>query len=308
MLDGDLGDYARLYSNISNDNTYREFGWLDKRLFRIYEHLPIRNTGKSFWYGAWKKHVNEYDTFIIFDGARGGDVAKFIQNNNPKSKIIVYYYNSLDKGDKKAPDNYKDVDVEFYSFDKEDAAEWNINYKNYFFNGVLAAEKYLHSANNTKYDVFFVGKDKGRLRNIISFTKKLRDNKLTVDLNIIPSKDKYSDEEKEYLSDTYLTYSQVLARSNNAKAILELKEAGQKGMTLRPLEALFLHKKLITADENIVYQDFYCKDNIFVLKDDFLVEDLAEFLSIPYKTVAEEIVNRYRLEYWLDDFYATKKS
>ena len=81
----------------------------------------------------------------------------------------------------------------------------------------------------------------------------------------------------------------------------------QDGITLRPLEAFFLKKKLITNMKNIVKYDFYNSNNIFILGvDDF--NKISEFINSPFDDKDyNRIVEKYCFRGWLKRFYDKKE-
>jgi hypothetical protein len=87
-------------------------------------------------------------------------------------------------------------------------------------------------------------------------------------------------------------YADVVAQDFKSKALLDLVQENQNGLTWRPIEAMYYRKKLITNYENIRQYDFYRKENIFILgKDDLSTLNL--FINSEYADLPVEIVNRY---------------
>ena len=76
----------------------------------------------------------------------------------------------------------------------------------------------------------------------------------------------------------------MLSQSN---CILDYNQEGQVGLTLRPMEALFLEKKLITNNKDIKNYDFYNPSNIFILGENN-IEDIKEFINKPYEKVEQK--------------------
>lgn len=74
------------------------------------------------------------------------------------------------------------------------------------------------------------------------------------------------------------------------------------GLTLRPMEALFFGRKLITTNKDIKNYDFYCPENIFIL-DEQPDEDIRAFLNAPMKKIPFDIVSGYTAERWLNGFF-----
>ena len=138
-------------------------------------------------------------------------------------------------------------------------------------------------------DVVFLGRPKNRRNSIESFRKQLEKRGVTTNFKLI-------DNEKDFI-----TYEQYLNMVASSKCILDYSQEGQVGLTLRPLESMFLKKKLITNNEDIENYDFYSKNNIFIInKDD--MKNINEFINSPYEEVDEKIIENYDFEQWLKRF------
>jgi hypothetical protein len=81
-----------------------------------------------------------------------------------------------------------------------------------------------------------------------------------------------------------------------ARAILDLPNNVQSGYTMRTFEALGSHRKLITPNPNILHEDFYTADAVFVLGPQGDFPDPA-FLRSAARFAAA--IERYSLRTWL---------
>lgn len=103
-------------------------------------------------------------------------------------------------------------------------------------------------------------------------------------------------------SKNYIPYDTVKKRVLESRAILEVNQQGQKGYTLRALEALFLEKKLITTNKSIINEDFYSPNNIFVVGiDDW--EKLSIIIKSPYDKKVNRFKNEYDVNQWFSNFF-----
>lgn len=249
------------------------------------------------WIASWKKKINDYETVIIHASKITPPVVKFIRRKNPDVRIIVWYWNPVGKC--VGIDQFTDVDCEIWSFDQEDCARYGLKHNTqYYFNNISL------KATQAKFDVLFVGGDKGRIKRLVDIKQKFDNLGISNYFHITPTGRKYKVYKEIYKK--RIPYTKVLDYISECKAILDYVSEKQSGLTLRPLEALFFRKKLITNDKTIVNKDFYKKENIFVLgKDD--IENLPQFLSTPYKFIEEEIVNKYDFDSWLERFLNENK-
>lgn len=70
----------------------------------------------------------------------------------------------------------------------------------------------------------------------------------------------------------YEEYLKVVKRS---RAVLDIVKKNNYGLTLRVLEALVAHKKLITNYMDIKKMEFYNESNIFLLEGEDKLENLG---------------------------------
>lgn len=233
-----------------------------------------------------KKDISKYNDIILFDDYPDICLLKWIKMNSHNCNIKLWFWNVPNYSIEK----YRQY-CDMYCFDEDFCKKNNINFINQFYFWNLKYE--LNT--NPKYDVTYVGVDKNR-NNILNEISKIFDT-LDICYNFqLVSKKRNNSDSICYLKKS-IPYKQVISVSNNSKAILELVTKEQQGLTWRSLEALFLHKKLITNNQNIVNFDFYCKENIFLLNVDCF-EDLKKFLNTSYKEVNLEIIEKYTIEHW----------
>ncbi|RKQ34279.1 hypothetical protein [Oceanobacillus halophilus] len=261
---------------------------LIRRLFLML-HLP----SISLLLNSWKKNIKFYDTVIIHASQLAPPVVKYIRKKNPDIRIIVWFWNPVDKC---VPlDKFSGTNCEFWSFDEKDCKSYGLRYNSqYYFKGLKLENRKI------EYDVFFVGGDKGRINELIEIQSWLNNNLVTNYFHITPTKkinEKYRDVYKERIP-----YSKVLEYISKSNAILDIVSENQNGLTLRPLEALFFNKKLITNDRNIIYKDFYRKENIFILGTDD-IDYLPEFLNEPFIPVDLNVRNNYDFDTWISRFF-----
>lgn len=277
---------------------YKELHGLQRTLFKLYEHVHFCDVTR--WLEDWKYKIAEYDVIFIFDGVRGRDVIEYIRDHNKRARIIIYYINPVDYGDRKAPHHYKGLDCEFYTFDPIDAKKFGIKFKPYFY-----PEEYMIDCDEKvtiKQDVFFVGVDKDRLGIIKDLHRRFEQMNLTDELMVVatPHK-KYSRSDEKWLAKR-VPYEKIAENIKQSRAILDIVQSGQSGITLRPMEAMFYNKKLITNNIHIKEYDFYTPRNIFILQERNISE-LKEFLDLPIIEIAQEIKNKYRFSGgWMKDF------
>lgn len=136
------------------------------------------------------------------------------------------------------------------------------------------------SPSNFEYDVFFLGKDKGRLKELLylydfltgkGFSCLFIINDVDVDTMVFRSGIVYN---------KTVSYQQNIDYVKKSKAIINILQPGSDGITLRDKEAIALNKVLITNSEYIKKFDFYTEDK-FILIDNLDLEfyKIANFNS-----------------------------
>lgn len=266
------------FNKISKKYNIEELYFLntDKPLFKLLKKVKISILGK------WKNEINKYDKFIIFESLYNEKVAKKIKRTKKENKVIVYFWNYIDDNNKYIL-NDKNID-EFWTFDKNDAKKYNMKYNPQFYTKNVKIQD-----EQNKYDVLFLGRPKTRKKDIVDLEKKLKEEGIQTNFKIIEN-------EKDYVS--YDEYLKMIAES---KCILDYNQEGQVGLSLRPMEALFLERKLIINNTDIKNYDFYNHDNIFILGEDN-INEIKEFINKPYKKIDQDIIDYYDFDQWLNRF------
>ena len=141
-----------------------------------------------------------------------------------------------------------------------------------------------------KQDFYFVGKNKGRKDLLQSIQAKLSAMNFSTKFFIIENKESQIS-----------PYDNILY-SAESKCILDLVSENQTGLSLRPFDALFLKKKLVTNNEYIKHFDFYNPANIYIIHDNKL-DHLKDFMQVPYQEIPENIVNQYEINQWIKNYY-----
>lgn len=293
------------YSYKDSNNIFFRIG---RKLWQVL-NLPYY----SCWFDFNSKEIEKYDCVLIFECRYPNRLIEYIRKRNTKCRIIYWLWNAV--GTSINPIFYsseknffnllkkKDLyNIEIWSFDKGDCERYNLNYNNQ----VSYKLNFDEDKENIKYDIFFCGIDKYISKNLtrLSFLKKI-EKKFTnykIKILILPNKFiSYKKEDKKYFLERSLDYEEIINYVNKSKCIIDLCQIGQRGLTWRPLEAMFYRKKLITNFKDITEYDFYKKDNIFLLKENNL-DLLYEFMKRPYKNIEKNIIYKYTSQGWWENF------
>ena len=151
-------------------------------------------------------------------------------------------------------------------------------------------------------DVFFVGREKSRLAELLRWKTRLQQMRLAVDFHIVRDRGvRHTRAELAELTDTPMPYPETLRRIAGARCLLEILQDGQTGLSVRSLEALFLGKKLITNNAGLLESPAYHPDRIFVIGVDD-ENGLAAFLERPVPVVAGDVLEQFKVQSWIQNF------
>lgn len=240
----------------------------------------------SAWVGDWKETLGRYNTVILHASELTSRIPQYIHSINPKIRIIYWYWNPVNE--KSKPSRLTDKNVELWTFNRRDQYKYNMNYNIQYYSGPMQTSQ----NNDIKYDVYFIGHDKGR-KNYIDRLKELMESQnIKCKFTVLP------DNSKEFIP-----YDRVRENLMRSAAVLEVNQDGQDGYTLRALESLFLKKKLITNNLSLKKADFFCRENIYILKPDMKISDVKEFLRSPYNNKADSFMHEYTINAWFNNFF-----
>lgn len=256
--------------------------------------------GFQIWFGEWWKEIEQYEAVIAIAYKSTYRLFQILRKRYPAVRRIIYWWDPAIKTI--LPDKVKSEVCEKWSFSKNDSLNFNLKYNPTFLPVDSKIYENIMEPDKMLYDIMFVGS-----------VGKIYYNRVQI------LSDFYSICEKKGLS----TYIKVLYHSRGknrpfelksaiaeneyyeivkkSRAILDIVEPDNKWMTLRPLEALYFHKKLISNNEELVNEPLYHPDNVFIVgKDD--INNLPEFLNKPIKQLEEAVYQHYAFKAWLERF------
>ncbi len=274
--------------NVIKENVYKN---MNKRILQLFCNVPIFY---KYALEDWKYNIKTYTDIIIFDSNFKYEVVNYIKKNSINSKIILYFRNSVKSQSRLDIDKLKKMDIDIWSYNKADCEEYGLKYNGQNWNPLLKTA----ISETEKNDLIFVGEAKGRieyLNKLHNYCKKegLKDYFYLVG---------YENEEFNKNKDScYLGYKKNVELANSSLAIVDIVTEKNYAMTLRPLEALFLNKKLVTNYKEIKNEKFYNVNNIFILNNNY--EEIADFLKTPYVAIDEAIKEQYTCTSWMLRFF-----
>lgn len=223
------------------------------------------------------------DLIIIFDSV-SLEFVRWVKKYNPNVRIIFWYWNPayLTIDPNKIPEG-----IEKWSYSKDDCEKYSMEYNTtFFFRDRINGFKQL----DCEYDMFFLGKDKGRREKIERYKYDFENLGLNVNFRFVSGK-----------SD-YVPYEKVLEYTLKSKCVFDYCVRDNVGMSLRSLEALYMNKKVVTNNKNYKKELLYNPNNIFILEDDDIL-NLVDFVNDNVDCIDDNIKDYYLFENWLARFY-----
>ena len=319
--DNEIYDYA--YSDLNkNTNSYFDNHFPHSKLKRMLYIISFssklsrffKHTGKHFWIKKriefLKKKTNRFVQkklpicFVLFSDClvlEKYDFSDELRREFTDCKIVYFFQDivSKDTFKKKFLEmQRKKVDA-IISFDYMDAEKYGL----YFYNIPYSTPIELNSKKNI-YDICFVGLAKDRMKEILDAYEYLSGKGLKCDFHIVGAKDS----EKKYgnVIDYCkpMNYYQYLNVLNQSKCILEIIQKGGTGSTIRVDEAIMYNKYLLSNNENLVKNAFYCSEYMRVYR--VLGEEDLKFLMQEETVVYSKEIKEKISPNALLDFIGTK--
>lgn len=182
--------------------------------------------------------------------------------------------------------NIKKNHFDVITYDELDADSYGFKWQSQFFNIKPFHEKALKDI-PVSNDFFFLGYAKNRVEEI-DYIHSLLSSYTCNFITIQRSSD-------------YLPYSKYMEIALHSRCIVEIVHKGDPSCTLRPLEALAIHRKLLTNNPAVRNYSFYCSQNIFIVGEDE-INKLPYFLHSPFEPLPKEIIDSYDVNAWVDSF------
>lgn len=268
--------------------------YIDCNIFgRILREICFRTPllPKKIWYRKDITKVNpEY--VLVTDPLITVEYLEWVKKLFPKAQLNFTYGNMIGKARHIFPDKIPDG-WRIWTYDSHDSEKYGIR----LFETNAYYNSFVKPLNDIKYDILFVGRDKGRGEYLLSLEKKMRAMGLKTKF-IITANGRLSHRKSYYQEE--ISYSEIIDLIIQSRSILNIALEGQKGMTIRDLESIFFGVKLVTTNKNVINMDFYQPENVFILEG-FKIEGLPAFLEKKTVDVPAEIKQKHTLKSYIDE-------
>lgn len=285
-INKDILFYSKYRVNVDTSTVYRELKCDLLRAFRKL-HLKSRLPLYHLWYTKEFRSAGGSSEVILFDSILTVPAANYLKRKFPNTRVIYWFWNHIYNGAV-----YKDLDptIEQWSYDRDDCAKYKLKYNSqFYFKEFIDPQQ-----SDIKHDFFFIGAEKGRAKDIEQCKDMIDRGGYTKRFVVIGNS-------REDRARQWMPYEQVVENIKSSRCVVDIVTPAQKGLTLRPLEALFMRKKLITNFVDIKDYDFYNPDNIFILGVDSQ-EQLDKFIYSPYNHEVDRYIDKYDFGSWLGRF------
>lgn len=268
-----------------------------------------RHIGKRFEKKAEKSYldtilasVESFDYFFLIRGEIiTEDFLKSLKQKNPNAKFIMYQWDSV-----KNNPNYVHLMKYFdkvSTFDMVDAKTLNIDYLPLFY---IKKYENLELSHDKIYDIVFFGSYHGDRLEVVkkvsfecerlglNFKHHLFIPRLALLKRLLFFKIKFED--LKYLSTKSVSTEEILESYKVTKAVLDIENPGQNGLTMRTFEVLGAGLKLITTNKKILDEQIYEKSSAMVLNREKMKID-ENFLENEANTIA--LVKKFYIDSWV---------
>ena len=235
------------------------------------------------------------EKIIIFDSNISSEYLVWIKRMYSEHRIIFWYWNpvstSIDPA--KIPEG-----IEIWSYSPYDCVHYTLKENTTFYFAKFCSNfdiKTHKKASEKK--AIFVGADKGRLEMLLNLRTVLNKAGIQCVIYILGDKPQKSCE-RGIVYYKFIPYEKVINKIIDSDIIIDLYTDTEAGLSLGPIEAVFLGKKLITNNKTIYTYDFYDPTSIYMLGE---IRDIHEFL-LNKSTDRTEFKEYYSMSAWLKRF------
>lgn len=257
-------------------------------LYKLHMSIKINQVIDLPWKGIWDKYsiFSSSKSCIKWVIITNWSIRRFslscLKNlsENPQYRLVLIYLDTY----LKVPKFYKKYinRISFdliYTFDNHDAKKYG-----WIFTNCLYSKNEIPNQQNDEYDLCFIGEDKGRADQLIAIYNYLTANELKCCFKVIttdPHKTSYGG---LYFLRKRIEYKEILEDISKSRVILEIVQDGQSGMTMRPYEAMFYNKKLLSNNSTLRSMEFYNDKFMMVFSemDDSVISFLKNKDQVDY--------------------------
>ena len=251
-------------------------GFLQRVQFNPRLNNMLSMPGKNLWNRYYLRHTDgQRVCFLITEHwlrmENGIKLLPFLRQHYPEGKIVCFTQDLIHT----IKDHYshKPIDVDYIknyadaliSYDKTDATKYGIFYHPTVFSPIQTED----GKQQEQYDLYFLGRDKGRLNTLVKIHDEAskRGLKCRFVLLEVPKAMQAQRDGIVYQPST-VSYAENLQGCAGCKCIIEMLQADACSPTFRTWETIMLNKKLLTNNASITKSELYDPRYISVFHDE----------------------------------------
>lgn len=242
---------------------------------RVNKHIKI--PFQSVWYNSYidesRLDPSKEYIFMFEEGSRPYLIEgylKYLKKKYRKSHLVFAAFNSVVQYSKERLDFFETNYDFITSFDRGDCEKrgWGL------YTGIYSKLENINPDGHYESDVFFVGKDKGRLPLLYEIYDKLTEAGLKCDFYITNVKPEDIRKDTTIHFNEWVDYIEVVKKCCKTRCLLDVLQPGQDGETYRQGEAVAYGIKLLSNFQNMYKERYYNPQQmqIFRTVDDIDVE------------------------------------
>lgn len=273
---------------------YKDINLFFRLLREIWFKLDLPK--KEIWYNQKIKAMS-YNTFIIKDPLITSEFLIWFQKIHPKARLILDYDNrvSMSINPECVP-----KEIEKWTYDQDDANRYGMKLRHGAYLDIYCTKTKVEK----KYDVLYLGRDKGRLKALLDIEANLKEMGLKTYFHICADRSYMKYKKKIYKP--ILQYKDYLELLKISKSILNVVQPGQTSLTLREYEAVFNEVKCITTNIGVLDSELYDSSRFFILTNNN-IQELPHFFKKPFKPVDNKILKKYTFDFMIEKMILNKK-
>jgi len=229
-----------------------------------------------------------------------------LRSSYPTAEFILYMWDSI----KNRPNIVKNLSFfdKAFSFEAEINKDYGLHHRPLFF-----SPGFKPSTNSLNYQLSFIGTAHSDRYQVISRVKEILPKGINIYLYLYLQapwvfntyklcKPNFKSAKRSDFNFQSLDKATVQLIFSKSFAILDIEHPHQTGLTMRSLEALGAHKKLVTTNQGIKSYDFYNSNNICIIdrKKPLIPKSFFNEKFIPPSSV---IYESYSLRGWLSEIF-----
>ena len=297
------------YFNDRPDNTF-----LTKALIRLDRRLLTRKTNRYYDSIIETTRSNKYDHVLIVRGeAISAPMLRKLRQAQPSARMSLYLWDSMHYNP-----NARNLLAEFdqvFTFDRVDADQ----NRGVAFLPLFYGREFERSAKwqgEIIYDACFIGTihtDRYKVLEKIIDNLETKNRKVFV-FCYYPSKTLFRLRAlidpgfrrfgRKHIKFTGMKLSEVVDRISESRAVIDVNRPGQRGLTMRTIEAVGAQRRLITTNTDISNYHIFGGSGV-MLVDRHIPLISVEFLNQDLQPFDEVTRGRYSVSAWIDTIFSS---